>query len=53
MTNSEEFKYAKNGDGSITVEKYIGNAENIIIPKIIDDLIVTEIEKYAFESCNL
>lgn len=50
-TPASEFLYNDNGN-SISILKYIGSRENIIIPKFIDNKLVTYIAAEAFKNCE-
>ena len=45
-----DFQYSENEDGSITIHKYIGTAESVVIPETIDGKNVTVVDACAFES---
>lgn len=45
-----DFEYSENEDGTITIHKYIGTAESVVIPETIDGKNVTVVDICAFES---
>ena len=49
----EDFQYTENKDGGITITRYIGDDERVIIPQIIDEKSVTIIGSYCFSSSNI
>jgi hypothetical protein len=40
---ASDFEYTKNGNGTVTITKYIGKSANVVIPEEIEGLPVTEI----------
>ena len=45
---ASDFEYEKNDDGGITIMKYVGTDETVVIPQTIDDISVTELGRSAF-----
>ena len=43
-----DFEYEENADGGITITKYKGNDENVVVPETLGGLPVTEIGQEAF-----
>lgn len=55
-TDPEKFKYCDawwEGDGAISITKYIGEDESVVIPSKIDGKTVTEIGSEAFAGCKV
>ena len=55
-TDPEKFKYCDawwEGDGAISITKYIGEDESVVIPSKIDGKTVTEIGSEAFADCEV
>lgn len=48
-----DFEYKVNEDNGITITKYIGDDENVVIPSKIDGRNVTEIGQLAFAQTNI
>ena len=48
-----DFEYSVIRDGTISIDKYIGNAAEVVIPDTIDGKNVTEIGKEAFRSADI
>ena len=48
-----DFEYSVIRDGTISIDKYIGNAAEVVIPDTIDGKNVTEIGKEAFRSADV
>ena len=44
----EDFEYKENEDGGITITRYMGNDKDVVIPKVIQDRIVTKIGNISF-----
>lgn len=49
----EDFQYIENQDGGITITRYIGDDERVIVPTMIDGKNVTIIGTYCFSSSNI
>ncbi len=49
---SGDYRYIVLEDGTAAITKYIGDAENLVIPSEIDGYNVTGIKEYAFEYCD-
>ena len=47
-----DFQYRVNYDGTVEIDKYVGNAEKVDIPAKIDGKSVTSIGYYAFSGCK-
>ncbi len=47
-----DYLYIENDNGTITIRKYVGNDQNIIIPSEINGKQVTEIGDVAFAGCD-
>lgn len=52
-TDDGDFQYSKGGDGTITIEKYLGNDEEVVIPETIEGMPVKVIGRSAFESSEI
>src|SRR5690625_1091290 len=50
---ADGFEWSDNGDGTVTITGYTGNATDITIPEEIDEKTVTVIGESAFKSKNL
>ena len=52
MAPEEQFEYETLDDGTAAITKYKGNGGNILIPVKLGGIRVTQIGKFAFDSCN-
>ncbi|MBO7615266.1 MAG: leucine-rich repeat protein [Bacilli bacterium] len=46
------FELNRNEDGTCSIKKYLGNEDEIVLPDYIDGMMVTKINKEAFDSIN-
>ena len=47
-----DFRYYCDDDGNVLISKYVGDAENVVIPSEINGKKVTAISDFAFEYCT-
>ena len=52
-TDASNFKWAENSDGTITITKYAGTDETVVIPSEIDNKKVKSIGESAFNNCKI
>ena len=52
-TDDGNFQYSIGDDGTITIEKYLGNDEEVVIPETIEGMPVKVIGRSAFESSEI
>jgi len=51
---ASDFKYDISSDGKgITIKKYLGSAKNVIIPSVIEDFPVVDLDLWAFKDSNI
>ena len=50
--SSVNFKYSINDDNTVTITKYTGSEENVVIPDTIEGLPVVSIGDFAFQGCS-
>ena len=49
---SGDYTYSVNSDGTVTIEKYNGNASELVIPDTIEGMKVTKLATYSFARCK-
>jgi hypothetical protein len=53
QTSEEDFEIIQNSKGTITIVNYVGESQHVVIPSIIGNVEVTEIDNRAFSNKNL